>query len=105
MIYANINKCNLCETPLCLSEYEVSSLRCENCWMMTCYKKQNRLRRSRIYLRKSIGTSRKDERSWILADNVSSTSKLCYINETKSNPFHFACRQWYLYKNPQCNMV
>ena len=23
----------------------------------------------------------------------------------KGNPFHFACRQWYLYKNPQCDMV
>ena len=19
-----------------------------------------------------------------------------------NNPFHFACRKWYLYKNPQC---
>ena len=23
----------------------------------------------------------------------------------RRNPFHFACRQWYLYNNPQCNMV
>ena len=23
----------------------------------------------------------------------------------KRNPFHFACRQWYLYNNPQGNMV
>ena len=21
------------------------------------------------------------------------------------NPFHFACRQWYSYNNPQCDMV
>ena len=20
-------------------------------------------------------------------------------------PFHFACRKWYLYNNPQCDMV
>ena len=23
----------------------------------------------------------------------------------RRNPFHFACRQWYLYNNPQCDMV
>ena len=23
----------------------------------------------------------------------------------RRNPFHFACRQWYSYNNPQCNMV
>ena len=23
----------------------------------------------------------------------------------RRNIFQFACRQWYLYKNPQCNMV
>ena len=23
----------------------------------------------------------------------------------RRNPFHFACRQWYSYENPQCNMV
>ena len=23
----------------------------------------------------------------------------------RRNPFHFACRQWYLYKNPQCDIV
>ena len=23
----------------------------------------------------------------------------------RRNPFHFACRQWYLYNNPQCNML
>ena len=23
----------------------------------------------------------------------------------RRNPFHFACRQWCLYKNPHCNMV
>ena len=23
----------------------------------------------------------------------------------RRNPFHFACRQWYLYNNPQYNMV
>ena len=23
----------------------------------------------------------------------------------RRNPVHFACRQWYLYNNPQCNMV
>ena len=23
----------------------------------------------------------------------------------RRNPFHFACRQWYLYKNSQCDMV
>ena len=23
----------------------------------------------------------------------------------RRNPFHFACRQWYLYNNSQCNMV
>ena len=22
-----------------------------------------------------------------------------------NNPFHFACRRWYLYNNPQCDMV
>ena len=23
----------------------------------------------------------------------------------RRNPFHFACRQWYSYNNPQCNTV
>ena len=23
----------------------------------------------------------------------------------RRDPFHFVCRQWYLYNNPQCNMV
>ena len=23
----------------------------------------------------------------------------------RRNPFYFACRQWYSYNNPQCNMV
>ena len=23
----------------------------------------------------------------------------------RRNPFHFACRQWYSYNNPQCDMV
>ena len=23
----------------------------------------------------------------------------------RRNPFHFACRQWYSYNNPRCNMV
>ena len=27
-----------------------------------------------------------------------------HCNERR-NSFHFACRQWYLYNNPQCNMV
>ena len=27
-----------------------------------------------------------------------------YCNNRR-NTFHFACRQWYLYNNPQCNMV
>ena len=27
-----------------------------------------------------------------------------YCNDRR-NSFHFACRQWYLYNNPQCNMV
>ena len=27
-----------------------------------------------------------------------------YCNDRR-NPFHFACRQWYLYNNPRCNMV
>ena len=26
-----------------------------------------------------------------------------YCNDRR-NPFHFACRQWYLYKNPQSNL-
>ena len=25
--------------------------------------------------------------------------------DDRRNPFHFACRQWYLYNNPQCDMV
>ena len=27
-----------------------------------------------------------------------------HCNDRK-NPFHFACRQWYSYKNPQCDLV
>ena len=27
-----------------------------------------------------------------------------HCNDSR-NPFHFACRQWYLYNKPQCNMV
>ena len=23
----------------------------------------------------------------------------------RRNPFHFACRQWYLYNSPQCDRV
>ena len=23
----------------------------------------------------------------------------------RRNPIHFACRQWYIHNNPQCNMV
>ena len=23
----------------------------------------------------------------------------------RRNPFHFSCRQWYSYNNPQCNIV
>ena len=23
----------------------------------------------------------------------------------RRNPFHFACHQWFLYNNPQCDMV
>ena len=23
----------------------------------------------------------------------------------RRNPFHFACRKWYLYNNPQCDVV
>ena len=29
---------------------------------------------------------------------------LYHCNDCR-NQFHFACRQWYLYNNPQCNMV
>ena len=25
-----------------------------------------------------------------------------HCNDDRRNPFHFACRQWYLYNNPQC---
>ena len=27
-----------------------------------------------------------------------------FRNDRRS-PFHFACRRWYLYNNPQCDMV
>ena len=27
-----------------------------------------------------------------------------YCNDRR-NPFHFACRKWYSYKNPQCDIV
>ena len=49
MVYLNVIQCNLCETGLCLSPYEVNNLLCNKCWIIVCYLKPKRLRRKTSY--------------------------------------------------------
>ena len=37
-----------------------------------------------------------------LVQNLENIQTFC---NDRRNPFHFTCRQWYLYNNPQCDMV
>ena len=39
MVYLNVIQCNLCETSLCLSPYEVNNLICDKCLIIDCYLK------------------------------------------------------------------
>ena len=34
--------------------------------------------------------------------NTISKSRISSLCNDRNNPFHFACRKWYLYNNPQC---
>ena len=49
MIYLNVIQCNLCETGLCLSPYEVNHLICDKFWISDCYLKPKRLRGKTSY--------------------------------------------------------
>ena len=39
---------------------------------------------------------------WRISQNLEYIQTSCNVSR---NPFLFACRQWYLYNNPQCDMV
>ena len=37
-----------------------------------------------------------------ISQNTEDIQNFC---KDRRNPFHFACRQWYLFNNPQCEII
>ena len=56
-----------------------------------------------IYYHLRLGASHL-HRQFFMKTSINREYIQTFCNDRR-NPFHFACRQWYLYINPQCNMV